>query len=57
MSAAEKELVDTESLPGGVKREVRRVEGKVGYEVVKEEEKEAGPFTWVNRKRVAVKME
>lgn len=57
LTAAEKELVDTETLPGGVKREVRRVEGKVGYEVVKEEEQEAGPFTWVKRKRVAVKME
>lgn len=56
-TAAEKELVDTETLPGGVKREVRRVEGKVGYEVVKEEEQEKGPFTWVKKGRMAVKME
>ena len=47
LRAAERELVDWE----GGRREVRRVEGKVGYEVIKEDGR-GGAFTWVKRERV-----
>lgn len=57
LRAAEAELVDVGEDGAERKREVKRVEGKVGWEVVTAEEGQEGAFTWRKRQRVWKKIE